>query len=221
MDINDKLNIIDFKNEQKLSMDYNQTKDKQTNDLYNQMISAKENVKVAPIKAVQATEKYYHFIGEKDPSIEMEATQFGNEIANNHQSLVDSIHQKIQYYDSQYQYLNQLDVMLFDYYKQILKQLNRVKNDLTQSTTNDRKVYYINEELSVIDAWFRLLLFIQLFILIQLIIEYVFDYKNILKLGGIILLILFMTPLFYNFCVWLFGVIGYLVYLKPFTYTHL
>ncbi len=221
MDINDKLNIIDFKNQQKLSMDYNQNKDKQTNDLYNQMISAKENVKTAPLKAVQATEKYYHFIGEKDHSIEMEANSFGNEIANNHQSMVDSIYQKIQYYESQYQYLNQLDVMLFDYYKQILKQLNRVKNDMSQSTTNDRKVYYINEELTTLDSWSRLLLYIQFFILLKMVIDYVRDYENLMKLGLIVVLILFMTPLFYNFCVWLFGIIGYIVYLKPFTYTHL
>ncbi len=221
MDVNDKLNIIDFKNEQKLSMDSTQNKDKQINDLYNQMLSAKENVKLAPIKALQATEKYYHFIGEKDLSIEMEANNFGNEIANHHQSLVNAIQQKIHYYDSQYQYLNQLDVMLFDYYKQILKQLNRVKNDLNQSTTNDRKVYYINEELTTIDSWSRLLLYIQLFILAKLIIDYVYDYENLFKLAMIVLLILFMTPLFYNFCVWLFGILSYIVYLKPFTYTHL
>lgn len=221
MDINDKLNIIDFKNEQKLSMNYNQNKDQKINDLYNQMMDAKENVKLAPMKSVQASEKYYHFIGEKDPSIEMEANKFGNDIANNHQSLVDSIYQKIQYYDSQYQYLNQLDVLLFDYYKQILKELNRVKNDLTQTTTNDRKVYYINEELSTIDSWSRLLFYIQLYILGKLVVDYAYDYENLTKLGMIVLLILFMTPLFYHLCIWLFGIISYFVYLKPFTYTHL
>lgn len=217
MDVNDKLNIIDFKNQQKLSMDSTQSKDKQTNDLYNQLVSAKENVKLAPIKAIQASEKYYQFIGEKDHSLESEANSFGNEIAHNHQTLINSLQQKIQFYDSQYQYLNQLDIMLFDYYKQILKQLNRVKNDLSQSTTNDRKVYYINEELSTLDSWSKILFYIQFYILIKLIM----NYNNYFDLLFILPLIFIMTPIFYNFCVWLFGILSYIIYLKPFTYTHL
>lgn len=221
MDLNDKLNIIDFKNQQKLSMDSTQSKDKQINDLYNQMIAAKENVKTAPIKAVQASEKYYQFIGEKDHSLESEANAFGNEIANKHQALFDSLQQKIQFYDSQYQYLNQLDVMLFDYYKQILTQLNRVKNDITQSNTNDRKVYYINEELSTLDSWALLLFYIQIYILGILIVQFSNDYNNYLTLFIILFLIFIMTPIFYNFCVWLFSILSYIVYLKPFTYTHL
>ncbi len=221
MNVNDKLNIIDFKNQQKLSMDATQTKNKQINDLYNQMLSAKENVKLAPIKAIQASDKYYRFIGENNHSLEMEANSFGNEIANNHQSLLNSIQQKIQLYDSQYQYLNQLDIILFDYYKQILKQLNLVKNDLSQSSTNDRKIYYINEELSTIENWALLLLFIQLFILGKLIIIYYNNYTNYVTLIIIFFLIFIMTPFFYKFCVWLFNIISYVVLLKPFTYTHL
>jgi hypothetical protein len=185
------------------------------------MLSAKENVKLAPIKSIQASEKYYRFIGEKDHSLEMEANSFGNEIANNHQSLFNSIQQKIQLYDSQYHYLNQLDIMLFDYYKQILKELNRVKNDLSQSSTNDRKIYYINQELSTIETLSQLLLFVQLFILGKMIIIYYNNYTNYITLILIFFLIFIMTPFFYKFCVWLFSIIGYIVLLKPFTYTHL
>lgn len=225
MDINDKLNIIAFKNQQNLSMTTTQSKDKKINDLYNQMIAAKENVTLAPIEAEKAKQKYYRFIGKPIPDNDMEANAFGNEIANNHQSLVNSIQQKIQYYDSQYQYLNQLDDILFDYYKQILKQLHTVKTELNQTTTNDRKVYYLNQELSTVESWNHLLFIIQLFIVYKICYtlydRFMIGINDYITLIILLCFIIFMTPLFYNICVWLFGIIGYIVYLKPFTYTHL
>lgn len=220
MDINEKLNIISFKNQQQLNMDSTQTKDKQINDLYNQMLAAQENVKLAPIEAEKAKQKYYRFIGEKDNSKQLDAVAFGNEIANNHQNLLNSIHQKIQYYDSQYKYLNQLDVILFDYYKQILKQLHTVKSELNQTSTNDRKIYYINEELSTIDAWNQVLSFILIFILYKVILKYIDDY-DYQYLFYIFFIIFMITPLFYNTCVWVFNIFNYLLLLKPFTYTNL
>jgi hypothetical protein len=225
MDINDKLDIISFKNQQISSMDSTQTKDKTTNDLYNKMIAAKENVTLAPIEAEKAKQLYYQFTGKTDSDADSEANAFGNEIANNYQSLVDSIQQKIQYYDSQYKYLNQLDSMLFEYYEQILKNLHTITTELNQTTTNDRKVYYLNEELSTIDSWNHLFFIIHLFILYKMFYKLYDNYRNemndYMTLFIIVLFIIFMTPFFYNICVWLFGIISYIVYLKPFTYTHL
>ena len=109
----------------------------------------------------------------------------------------------------------------FDYYKQILKQLHQVKTDLSKSTTNDRKVYYINEEISTLDSWSHLLFFIQIYIVFKMVKLYSIDYTNYGLLIGILCVFFIMTPIFYNFCVWLFGILSYIVYLKPFTYTHL
>lgn len=227
MDINEKLNIISFKNQQKLSMNSNQTKDSTINNLYNQMKDAEENVKLAPLEAAKAKQKYYHFIGEKDHQIELDANTFGNQISEKHYTIYNSTQQSSEYYESQYKFLFNLDNILFEHYKKILKKLNTLKNDFFQSNTNERKVYYINEELSTIDAWSNLLFIIQIYIAYKIIELYIQDsYHNLLDnpyyyIFMLLFIIFMMTPFFYTFWVWLFNIIGYVIYLKPFTYTHL
>lgn len=211
-DINYKLNIINAKNQQVLNMTSTDKKDQKENTLYNNMLIAEDNAKSAPFKAEQAKQLYYDFIG-KDNS-DSDNLEFTNQLYQYHYQLLESAKQSIQYYDSQYTYLNQINKLLYSLYKQLLSQLNQTKQHLAEYPTNIRKIYYIQGEITTLDNWYELIYVILVFLLINAIMSY-----QLKSMKYIIALILFMlSPFFYNFWVWVMNSIYYITHLKPFMY---
>ena len=169
MDIQSKLSQLTQKfNENKIKGPM-QMKTIQSGELYQKVQNAKDTEIYAPKAVEEAEKEYYTFTYGKvayekqlHKKFEKEATEVQATMVDTHNQRVTSTLEKLNYYESQHTYYNNLHRITETLMKQILQYLNKIKRGLAIDVTQQRETYYKNiQQVSTDDyiIFFQSLLF--------------------------------------------------------------
>lgn len=122
-------------------------------ELYSRMMDYRTIAKEAPVNAAKAEEVYYTFIDEgyKDKLLERSAPTVRKEIQTKHDSILEAVNSSISNYESQRTYLNNISDVFSNLYQKINQNMKIQKDNLSNNTTNQQKVYYLNQEYKTVD----------------------------------------------------------------------
>ena len=181
MDINKLNSFLDYAN-QAISCDSECKQNKRSTSLRNKLMEAESNLVLAEPEYQNAMKKYYVYVSGKTGYEEMmqeKYTEMATQITDTMKEYMTEISQQITQQINTYKGLmvnvrNLVD--LFRQYKTENKHLARqLKEDANDIITNERKTYYEDQEIDVLDTYYYILFIIYIIVAICFIVLY---YKN-------------------------------------------
>lgn len=153
MDNYNKLLEIQEINQSQRRMGPSAVKDKFASELYNEMLKYRRISEEAPTNAANAEEKYYTFVDGDyvDKALVRSAPKVRFDIEKRHQDVLDTVNSSIDIYESQRTYLKNISDVFFNFQEKMNYNLKLRDDNLADETTNQQRVYYLNQEYETID----------------------------------------------------------------------
>lgn len=160
MDLQEKLNSIVTRNEMSVSMGPYQEKLLKQQELYKDLLRAKEDEKYAPNEVSKAEKEYYTYRDGEDGYKRFERKKYDKEGQEQQAKLLDKftnhndeLSGTLATTETQQYYLKNVNVIQTTLLDKVNKELKKKQKDIIESDTNYRKSYYLEQEQQNIDAW--------------------------------------------------------------------
>ena len=227
MNTRDKLNAITAINQSNQRMGPAAVKEKQSSELYNQMINYQRIAEEAPVNASNAEKRYYTFVdGDyEDKSLVRTAPKVKHDIEKKHQDIVDTVTSSIDNYESQRIYIKNISDVFSNLQEKINHNMKLQDHQLADNTTNRQKVYYLNQEYETLDS-VNYILFLACVGFIGLLLNKIYDEQLWSKMNPVlvsivtfILVLMFLVSKWFDkFMVYVMALLGLFSSYRPIIY---
>jgi len=205
----DQINTLISQSTDALTCGPNCQKTRTSDSLQQTYLNAQANVETAPVQLQEAERNYYTFTqgtagynAVRSNAVTQQATQATNTATTTFQTGVDSATSLTTTYNS----LSSTYQNTFDLLKKYLEENSELQDEIneinTDTVTNDRKTYYESQGYDKLKSWYKLFMWIYIFLIIVYFIGLFLagsGYSFIAKFGILIALILY--PFVINYVV--------------------
>ena len=176
MDVFDQLTAIKSMNQTNLKKGPTAIRNEYENYLHTEMVRAKREADEAPGNASLAEERYYDYTDSsyEDKTLVRNAPTVKRGIEQQHERVLNTVNASIANYESQRAYLNNMSDIFFNLQEKINDNASMLDNNLADDTTNQQKVYYLNQEYETLDH-VNYLLFLALIGIVGMVLENMYD----------------------------------------------
>lgn len=148
------LKEIDEINRANLSMSPSDVHAEQAKEYYRRMIESQRIAEEAPTNAANAELQYYTFVDPDfvDKSLVLDAPKVKGDIEKKHKDILQTVNSSIDNYTSQLAYIGNIPDVYSNLQNNITQNTKIRDTNRTNNTTNQQRVYYLNQEYETLDT---------------------------------------------------------------------
>ena len=180
--------------------------------LHTEMVRLQREANEAPGHAISAEDRYNLFTDSsyEDKQLIRNAPNVRLAIEIQHENVLNTVYSSIASYESQRTYLNNMSDIFFNLQEKIYNNARMLDNNLADDTTNQQKVYYLNQEYETLDN-VNYILFLAIIGIMGMVLENMYERRLWTTKEPFILTMSFIAVLLFTGSSWFDYVTGQLL----------
>lgn len=153
-DYKKRLREIGETNRTNLTMGPSDVHAEQAKEYLQRMIDSQKIAEEAPTNAANAELRYYTFVDHdfEDTSLALDAPKVKGDIEKKHKDILETVNSSIDNYTSQLAYIGNISDVFSNLENNITQNTKLRDANQTNNTTNQQRVYYLNQEYETLDT---------------------------------------------------------------------